>query len=153
MQPTDPSKFTDSAWDAIVNSQDVVRRFRQQQLEVEHLAIALLELQDSFANQLLSLLGADASRLEQQLTAYAKRQAKGPDGDQLYLGRSLDQLLDRAESIRHNSSAEAIDDEHLVLALSRDERIGRRLFRNAGIDLTHLDAAVEELRSQRQLKA
>ncbi|MGB3612894.1 MAG: AAA family ATPase, partial [Elainellaceae cyanobacterium] len=57
------------------------------------------------------------------------------------------------DSIRHNSSAEAIDEEHLVLALSRDERIGRRLFRNAGIDLTRLDAIATELRSQRQLKA
>jgi len=152
MQPTDPSKFTDSAWDAIVNSQDVVRRFRQQQLEVEHLAIALLELQNSFADQLLGLLGANTSRIEQQLTAYAKRQSRGPDGDQLYLGRSLDQLLDRADSVRHNLNAEAIDDEHLVLALSRDERIGRRLFRNAGIDLVHLDEAAAELRSQRQLK-
>lgn len=43
MQPTDPNKFTDKAWEAIVQSQDVARRFQQQQLEVEHLAIALLE--------------------------------------------------------------------------------------------------------------
>ena len=153
MQPTDPSKFTDSAWDAIVNSQDVVRRFRQQQLEVEHLAIALLELQDSFAAQLLGLLGVSSERLQQQLTAYAQRQPKVGDGDQLYLGRSLDQLLDRADSVRQNLNAEAIDDEHLVLALGRDERIGRRLFRNAGVDLSRLDEASGELRRQRQAAA
>lgn len=43
MQPTDPNKFTDKAWEAIVQAQDVVRRYKHQQLEVEHLMIALLE--------------------------------------------------------------------------------------------------------------
>ncbi|MGF1515203.1 MAG: ATP-dependent chaperone ClpB [Elainellaceae cyanobacterium] len=153
MQPTDPSKFTDSAWDAIVNSQDIVRRFQQQQLEVEHLAIALLELKDSFAGQLLGVLEVNTARLEQQLEAYAQRQPKVADADQLYLGRSLDQLLDRADNIRHNLSAEAIDDEHLLLALVRDERIGRRLFRNAGLDAGRLEAAAAGLRSKKQAQA
>ncbi len=43
MQPTDPGKFTDKAWEAIVKSQDVACKYRNQKLEVEHLAIALLE--------------------------------------------------------------------------------------------------------------
>ena len=46
MQPTDPSKFTDKAWEAIVQSQDVVRRYKHQNLEAEHLLIALLEQSD-----------------------------------------------------------------------------------------------------------
>ncbi|HEY9813906.1 MAG TPA: Clp protease N-terminal domain-containing protein, partial [Candidatus Sericytochromatia bacterium] len=60
MQPTDPTKFTEKAWDAIVKSQDVARRFKNQQLEVEHLAIALLE-QDGLATRLLSLASVDTS--------------------------------------------------------------------------------------------
>ena len=43
MQPTDPDKFTAKAWDAIVEAQDVARRFRQQYLEVEHVTLAMLE--------------------------------------------------------------------------------------------------------------
>ncbi len=42
MQPTDPNKFTDTAWEAIHKSQDIVRAYQQQQLEVEHLIIALI---------------------------------------------------------------------------------------------------------------
>ncbi|MFM7442032.1 MAG: Clp protease N-terminal domain-containing protein, partial [Snowella sp.] len=42
MQPTDPSKFTEQAWDAIVKSQEVARRFKNQTLEVEHVVLALL---------------------------------------------------------------------------------------------------------------
>jgi Clp amino terminal domain, pathogenicity island component len=38
-----PRQISDKAWEAIVKSQDVARKYRNQQLEVEHLAIALLE--------------------------------------------------------------------------------------------------------------
>jgi len=41
MQPTDPNKFTDKAWEAVVKSQEVTQRYQQQQLE--HLIISLLE--------------------------------------------------------------------------------------------------------------
>ena len=43
MQPTDQTKFTEQAWDAIVKSQEVARRFKNQNLEVEHLIFALIQ--------------------------------------------------------------------------------------------------------------
>lgn len=43
MQPTNPNQFTEKAWSAIVQSQDVARRHQQQQLETEHLLISLLD--------------------------------------------------------------------------------------------------------------
>jgi ATP-dependent Clp protease ATP-binding subunit ClpB len=54
MQPTDPNKFTDKAWEAIVKSQDIVRAYQQQQLDVEHLIIALLEEPTSLAIRIQS---------------------------------------------------------------------------------------------------
>ncbi|CCI04207.1 hypothetical protein myaer87_02870 [Microcystis aeruginosa NIES-87] len=36
MQPTDSNKFTEQAGDSIVKSQEVARRFKNQNLEVEH---------------------------------------------------------------------------------------------------------------------
>ncbi|MBC6479928.1 MAG: hypothetical protein GDA56_21250 [Hormoscilla sp. GM7CHS1pb] len=62
MQPTDSSKFTDKAWEAIVNSQDVARRGKHQQLEVEHVTIAMLE-QDGIAKTILDKAGIDPVKL------------------------------------------------------------------------------------------
>ena len=126
MQPTDPSKFTDKAWEAIVKSQDVARRFQNQQLEVEHLIIALLE-QNGFATTLLMRAGIDPENLTQQLEAFAKRQPRVGKIDDLYLGRGLDLLLDGAEQTRQSWEDEFISIEHLLLAFAGDERIGRRL--------------------------
>ncbi len=126
MQPTDPSQFTDEAWEAIVKSQDVARRFANQQLEVEHLAIAILE-QLGLANTILSLAGVDVTRLAQQLEAFAKRQPKVTNADQLYLGRGLDVMLDAAESAKQTWQDNFIAIEHLLIGLVEDERVGRRL--------------------------
>ncbi|MEG4806636.1 AAA family ATPase [Microcoleus sp. F8-D3] len=126
MQPTDPSKFTDQAWEAIVKSQDVARRFANQQLEVEHLAIALLEQQGQ-ANSILSKAGVDAARFAQQLDGFAKRQPRVANADQLYLGRGLEVMLDVAEATRATWQDNFIAVEHLLIGLVEDERVGRRL--------------------------
>jgi ATP-dependent Clp protease ATP-binding subunit ClpB len=126
VQPTDPSKFTDEAWEGIVKSQDVARRFANQQLEVEHLAIAILE-QLGLANTILSLAGIDVTRLAQQLEAFAKRQPRVTNAEQLYLGRGLDVMLDVAEATRATWQDNFIAIEHLLIGLVEDERVGRRL--------------------------
>ncbi len=131
MQPTDPSKFTDKAWEAIVKSQDVARRFQNQQLEVEHLIIALLE-QNGLATNILLKAGIDPDSLTQQLEAYTKRQARVGKIDHLYLGRGLDVLLDVAEQTRETWQDEYISVEHILLAFSDDERVGRRLMGGGG---------------------
>ncbi|RMF68346.1 MAG: ATP-dependent chaperone ClpB, partial [Cyanobacteria bacterium J069] len=133
MQPTDPGKFTEKAWEAIVKSQDVARSYRQQNLEVEHVAIALLD-QEGLANTILDRSGIESARLRQQLDSFAARQPKVNTNDlsQLFLGRGLDTFLDRAEDARKVFQDEYIAVEHLVLALCEDDRVGRRLFKAAG---------------------
>ncbi|NET47954.1 MAG: AAA domain-containing protein [Merismopedia sp. SIO2A8] len=144
MQPTDPSKFTDDAWDTIVNSQDVTRRFRQQQLEVEHVAIALLELPSGLPIKMLEQADVSAEALRQQLETYAQRQqARRMEGDQLYLGRSLDVMLDRADEARHAWQDDCISIGHLLMGFVRDDRIGRRLFRGMNGDRKRLEAAIQ----------
>jgi ATP-dependent Clp protease ATP-binding subunit ClpB len=151
MQPTDPSKFTEKAWEAIVKSQDVARRFRHQQLEVEHLAIATLELEGT-ASTMLTKAGVESSRLKQQFEGFAQRQPKVASDGQLYLGQGLDILLDKAEASRNTFQDDFISIEHLLLALAEDDRIGRRLFRNLGVEQKQLEAAVKTVRGSQKVK-
>ncbi len=126
MQPTDPSKFTEQAWDGIVKSQDIARNYQNQQLEVEHLIISLLE-QEGTANKILARAGVDTPKLKQQLEAFAKRQPKVASIEHLYLGRGLEVMLDMAEAIREDWEDKYIAIEHLLLAFQEDKRIGSKL--------------------------
>jgi ATP-dependent Clp protease ATP-binding subunit ClpB len=149
MQPTDPTKFTDKAWDAIVKSQEIAQRYRQQQLEVEHVAIALLE-QDGQAGAILDKAGVDLARLARQLESFVQRQPKVFDTGQLYLGRDLDILLDRADAARKAAGEDQIGVEHLVLGFAADPRIGRGLLRSAGVDAKQLEEAIKTVRASQK---
>jgi len=150
MQPTDSSKFTDKAWEAIVKSQDVARRCKNQQLEVEHIAIALLEQQE-LANRILSRVTVDITRFQQQLETFASRQPKVLNVDQLYLGRGLDIMLDNAEAARANLGDEYISVEHLLLGIAVDERVGKRLLKTYNLDSQKLEAVILAVRGSQKV--
>ncbi|OLT62382.1 ATP-dependent chaperone ClpB [Moorena bouillonii] len=150
MQPTDANKFTDKAWEAIVKSQDVARRCKNQQLEVEHVAIALLE-QDGLPNRILSRVTVDVNRFQQQLENFATRQPKVANLDQLYLGRGLDVMLDNAEAYRKTLEDEYIAVEHLLLGLAVDERVGRRLLKTYNQDAAKLEEAIKAIRGSQKV--
>jgi ATP-dependent Clp protease ATP-binding subunit ClpB len=151
MQPTDPNKFTDKAWEAIVQAQDVVRRYKQQQLEVEHLIISLLEQQDGLAGKVLTRAGVDLPRLMQQVDEFTKRQPKVANSDQLYLGRNLDVLLDRAEESRQKWQDDFISVEHFLMGFAVDPRLGLRSLRAFEVDFRKLEAIIKEVRGSQKV--
>ncbi|MEE3715837.1 ATP-dependent chaperone ClpB [Tumidithrix elongata RA019] len=145
MQPTDPNKFTEKAWEAIVKSQDVARRAQHQQLEVEHLLISLLE-QNGLATTILTSVSVPVARLQRQVEDFLRQQPRVASPDQLYLGRNLEVWLDRADESRKTFEDEFISIEHLVIGLLDDDRIGRRLFRNLNLDRKQLEASIRKIR-------
>ncbi|MGK7917874.1 MAG: ATP-dependent chaperone ClpB [Prochloraceae cyanobacterium] len=151
MQPTDDSKFTEQAWDAIVKSQEVARRCQNQDLEVEHLIFALLEAKEGLAARILSKADVDISGLKQQLEAFTNRQPRINNITQLYLGRGLDSLLDRAETLREGWQDKYISVEHLLLAFAEDERVGRRCLRTLNIDYQDLESSIKEVRGSQKV--
>jgi ATP-dependent Clp protease ATP-binding subunit ClpB len=154
MQPTDPDKFTDKAWDAIVEAQDVARRFKHQYLEVEHVMIAMLDQEeDGLAHRILTKAKLDTDLILDELETFTQRQAKvrTPMDGNLYLGKSLDRLLDKAEEARENLKDQFISVEHLLLGFQQDERIGRRLLRGFNVDSAELMAAIQAVRGSQRV--
>ncbi|MCX7592224.1 MAG: ATP-dependent chaperone ClpB [Fischerella sp.] len=151
MQPTDPDKFTDKAWEGIVKSQDIVRAYQQQQLDVEHLILALLQQENGLAARIFNRAGVDANRLQQQLEDFTRRQPKVGRVDQLYLGRYLDILLDLAEEARVRMNDSYISVEHILLAFVEDERIGRRILKSFNLDSAKLEATIKAIRGSQKV--
>ncbi|MEM8642616.1 MAG: AAA family ATPase [Cyanobacteria bacterium P01_G01_bin.54] len=151
MQPTDANKFTEQAWDAIVQSQEVARRNGNQQLEVEHVIVALLEKEEGLIHRILDKAGVEGSRFEQQLDQFAKRQPRFPYVEQLYLGRALDVMLDRAEAVRESWGDKYISVEHILLGFAEDVRIGRKLFRSFNLDPQDIEAAIKAVRGAKKV--
>jgi ATP-dependent Clp protease ATP-binding subunit ClpB len=150
MQPTDSSKFTEQAWEAIVKSQEVARRFKNQNLEVEHLMLALLE-QEGLTTKILNKAKIESFRLQEQIETFTNRQPKVNNVTQLYLGRGLDVMLDRSEESKESWQDQYISVEHLIIGFAQDERIGRRCLRSFNLEPQDLEASIKAIRGSQKV--
>ncbi|MBE7383256.1 MAG: ATP-dependent chaperone ClpB [Leptolyngbya sp. SIO1E4] len=153
MQPTDPDKFTTKAWDAIVEAQTVARRFKHQYMEVEHVLVALLEQEEGLGHSILKKATLDPELLLKELETFAKRQARVrvTTDSNLYLGQSLDRMLDQAEAARQDLKDKFISIEHLLLGFAEDERIGRRLLKGFEVGAPELMSAIKAVRGRQKV--
>ncbi len=149
MQPTDSSKFTEQAWEGIVKSQEIAKQFQNQNLEVEHVILALLE-QEGLAHTILTKANIDIPRLKQQIEVFTHRQPK-IGGSQLYLGQALDKMLDRAEACRISWDDKYISVGHILLAFAEDGRMGKRIFRGFNLDPQDLEKVIKSIRGTQKV--
>ncbi len=151
MQPTNPNQFTEKAWAAIANSQNVVKQARQQHMESIHLMQSLLE-EDGLASQIFSKAEVDVQQVRDRVTSVINGQAKlASPSDSIYCGRSLDQLLDQADALRKDFNDDYISVEHLVLAFARDDQFGKPLLKGLGLDEAKLKAVIEDIRGNQRV--
>jgi ATP-dependent Clp protease ATP-binding subunit ClpB len=151
MQPTNPNQFTEKAWSALVQSQDVARRHQQQQLETEHLLISLLDQEGGLTPIILQRAGIEPRRVRDRVEAFINQQPKLARVDQLYLGRGLETTLDRAEEFRKEYGDDFISVEHLLLGALDDERVGKRVLAPLGLTVERLKPVIQQVRGKQRV--
>jgi ATP-dependent Clp protease ATP-binding subunit ClpB len=146
MQPTNPNQFTEKAWEAIARTPDIAKAAQNQKLESEHLLKALLE-QDGLAASIFNRVGIPVQSLRDRIDEFIAKQPKiSGSGTSIYLGPSLDSLLDRAEALRKEYGDEYISIEHLIQAYAKDDRLGIALFKEFKISETQLKETISQIR-------
>ncbi|WP_353931672.1 ATP-dependent chaperone ClpB [Okeanomitos corallinicola TIOX110] len=151
MQPTNPNQFTEKAWEAIAHTPDIAKQYQQQQLESEHLMKALLE-QDGLSNAIFTKASANIQKVRDYTDQFITRQPKvSGSSTSVYLGRSLDTLLDRAEKYRQEFKDEYISIEHILLGYAKDDRFGKSLLQEFGLDEGKLKNIIKEIRGSQKV--
>ncbi|WP_414565169.1 MULTISPECIES: ATP-dependent chaperone ClpB [unclassified Anabaena] len=151
MQPTNPNQFTEKAWEAIAHTPDIAKQYQQQQIESEHLMKALLE-QEGLASSILTKAGVDLQKVRDRTDQFFRRQPKvSGSSTSVYLGRSLDTLLDRSEAYRKEFKDEYISIEHLLLGYAKDDRFGKSLFQEFGLDEGKLKNIIKQIRGSQKV--
>ncbi|HEY9706251.1 MAG TPA: Clp protease N-terminal domain-containing protein, partial [Allocoleopsis sp.] len=151
MQPNNPNQFTEKAWEAIARTPEIAKSHYHQQLESEHLLKSLLE-QEGLASSILQKGGVNIQRIRDKIDDFINRQPKvSGAGTSIYLGRSLDTLLDRAENYRQEYQDDFISIEHLVLGYVKDERFGRYLLAEFNLDEAKLKNIITQIRGTQKV--
>ncbi|HEY9890673.1 MAG TPA: ATP-dependent chaperone ClpB [Candidatus Sericytochromatia bacterium] len=151
MQPTNPNQFTEKAWEAIARTPDIAKASQQQQLESEHLLKALLE-QEGLATSIFNKAEVPVAKVRDAVDNFIKRQPKvSGSSESVYLGRSIDTLLDRAESYRKEFGDDYISVEHILLGYVKDDRFGKALFQELKLDEKKLKSTITQIRGNQKV--
>ncbi len=151
MQPNNPNQFTEKAWEAIAKTPEIAKQSQQQQIETEHLLKALLE-RDGLATSILNKAGVSVPKVRERVDEFIQKQPKiSNPSESIYLGRSLDTLLDNAEKARLDFGDDYISVEHIMLAYPQDDRVGQRLLKDLGLTATTLKTIVQDIRGNQKV--
>lgn len=146
MQLNNPNLFTEKAWEALAHTPDIVKAAQQQQIESEHLMKALLD-QEGLVISILNKAQIPVQRVREATDAFIQRQPKvSGSSASIYMGRSLDTLLDRADGYRKEFKDDYISVEHLMLAYVKDDRFGKSLFQEFKLDEQTLRNTITQIR-------
>ncbi len=139
---TNPDLFSNDAWNLLLGGQDIARRWKHQDLDVEHI-LQVLFSEKSYIN-LIEALPINQSALLDELEVFLAEQTISNE-ENLYIGDDLEELLETADQFRMRWGSRLIDVSHILLAIGRDERIGAELFRNLGLPSERLEAELRRL--------
>ncbi|MGN0667694.1 MAG: ATP-dependent chaperone ClpB [Angelakisella sp.] len=148
------NQFTQKSIEAVQAAQQMASERQNQQIEQEHLLLALLEQREGLIGQLVQQSGADTAALRQKLTAAVERlpQVSGSGAGQMYLSRSLEQALNEAEKIAREMHDEYTSVEHLMLGLfAKPDDTLKALFRECGLTKEKFLTALREVRGNRSV--
>ena len=115
------NQFTQRSLAAIQGAQELAVEHGNQQIEQEHLLLALLTDEQGFIPQLLSAMGMTvpsfAAAVKAEVEKLPKVSGGGREADKVYVAQDVDRALKAAESAAQSMKDEYISVEHILLGL------------------------------------
>jgi len=145
-------KLTQKSMEAIQVSQEIARGRNHNRLEPAHLALALLDQDESLAAILLERAGSDPARVREGLESALDRLPRVTgDGASLYASEPFQRVMDRALKEAQKLKDEYISVEHLLLALLDDGGEVHRVMKEAGVRREEIMKAMKEVRGSQRV--
>ena len=143
-----PDDFTEKAQETVGKSQEIVRRYRHSQWDVEHILMALLEEDEGVPAEILRELDVPIpeirGRLDQLLQQAPKIEHESP---QIYVAPRAAEALDRAKGEADRLNDDFIGTEHLLVAVVQEDKgDSAKLLADYQVDLEKVYKALQVVR-------
>ena len=117
----DLNRLTQKSQEALHDAQTKALRFGHQEVDGEHLLLAVLEQSEGLVPPLLARAGADVDRLREDLEAELEKRPRvsgsGVESGKVYVTPRLNRVLEAADKEARRLKDEYVSVEHLVIAL------------------------------------
>ncbi len=144
-------RFTERAQEAAQRAAEIIQRYGHNQIDTEHILLALIEQPQGVVPQILEILKVDpqilAERLDYILKTSPKASIFGGGAGQIFITPRVKRIIDLANEEASRLKDEYISTEHLFLAiLSEKNTPAARLLETTGITKERVSEAIMQLR-------
>ena len=143
-----PERFTEQAQEVLAASQELVRRYRHNQWDVEHILLALLEQEKGITRDILQLLGVDIEAVKQRVEATLESFTKvAYEAGQIYATPRISALLENADREASRLKDEFVSTEHLLIAIAGETRgEAAAILAESGVNQEKIYQALQKIR-------
>jgi len=148
-----PDQFTEQAQDVLHNSQELVRRYSHSQWDVEHILLALLELEKGLPVEMLVEMEIDVDQVKSELDRALESSPKVADNaTQIYATPRASRLLEDAKNEADRLKDDFIGAEHLfIAAVMESQGEAAKILKDHGIDQERVYQALAEIRGSHRV--
>ena len=144
-------RFTERAQEAAQRSAEIIQRYGHNQIDTEHILLALIEQPQGVITQILDYLKIDANSLTERLDYILRTSPKanifGGGAGQIFITPRVKRIIDLANEEANRLKDEFISTEHIFLAiLSERSTPAARLLEGAGVTRERVYEAVQHIR-------
>lgn len=146
----DMNKMTTQAQEAFVEAQNVLRRYEQNQLDNEHLMLALLENEKGLISRIFKQLDVDVRSLRGDLEVLLAKRPRATvhalESGQVFVTPRLSQLIQKAQEEAERFKDQYISTEHFLLALLDTGGEASQLLQARNLNKNNIYAILKDLR-------
>ncbi len=144
-------KLTQKSIEAIQDAQRILNENHNQELNQEHLLLALARQEDGLIGSMLTKMNVDRDAfmrdLENRIDRFPKVTGGARKADEIYIAQTLDDALNEAEKQAENMKDDYTSVEHLFLGiLMRPTKDVRELLNRYGINVTKFLGVLKDTR-------
>jgi ATP-dependent Clp protease ATP-binding subunit ClpC len=148
-----PDDFTEQAQEILGQSQQVVRRYKHSQWDVEHVFMALLEQPDGVAGRILTELGVPIdqmrNRLHQTLDVSPKLEY---ESNQIFMTPRARDMLAAATEEAKRLNDDFISSEHLLIGVAKEDKgDAAALLKEFKVDVEAIYQALQRVRGSHRV--
>jgi ATP-dependent Clp protease ATP-binding subunit ClpB len=152
----DINRFTEKLQEAVRAAQSVSVSYSHQQIDVEHLMLALMEQPEGLIPSLMIRAGVKPDEFHRRIRTELDRlpkvtSAAGTPADQIYVSGRLQKVLVAAENEAKRMKDDFISVEHFLLAVLDDTGATGRALKDLGITRDKLMVVLREVRGTQRI--
>ena len=144
-------KLTIKAQDSLQDAQHIADENKQQQIEPEHLLLALLQQDGGIVAPILQKLGANPERLASNVQSEIDKMPKITGASASYISPRLKRVFDTAAEEADRLKDEYISTEHLLIGIAAEQGTASSLMASVGATKDAIYEAMVDIRGTQRV--